>query len=501
MRAHLSLQSISKSFVGIKVLSDVQFEADGGEATALLGANGAGKSTLMNVLGGIFVKDSGTISINGEVVEIRSPRDAARHGIAFVHQELNVLPSMTVAENVFAAGYPARFGIIDRKSMRERTQSLLNQLDCPFGPDHLVERLGIGDRQMVEIVRALAGEPQIIIFDEPTSSLTEREKRRLFDVIEVLKRRGVVIVYITHFLEEVPQLCEALTVMRNGQTVGNGRVADFKTAEIVELMLGQSNTQTRLADADRPRGKPLLKVAGLSSRGVLDNIDLTLHAGEIVGLWGLLGSGRTELVRALSGLDPIDAGRLRLDVGGGLKPVTPRELHAHLGFVTEDRRGEGLLLPLSVTKNVTLANLSRLLNPIRGIDGRREAKLATGLVGQLGIKVSTIDQTVSTLSGGNQQKVVFGRWLATRPKLFFLDEPTRGLDVGAKTEILKLAVELAREGAAILMISSEVEELMRVCGRYLVISRGRIVAELDGSASEGALKRALSDAPEMEVQP
>jgi ABC-type sugar transport system ATPase subunit len=492
MTAHLALDAITKTFPGVQALGGVHLDAYRGEAMALMGANGAGKSTLMNILGGIVQMDAGAISIDEISVAIGSPRDAKAHGIAFVQQELNVVPSMTVAENIFITSFPVKAGVIDKMAMRKRAKGLLGRLNCPFGVDETIERLSIGDRQMVEIAGALAREPKIIIFDEPTSSLTSREKRKLFEVIALLKQQGVVIIYITHFLDEIFEICERVTVLRNGTTVGAGMTTDFTPVEIVQLMLGQTHSQERLSYPTATRGTQVLKASNLSREGVLADVSLSLHAGEIVGLWGLLGSGRTELIRALTGLDPIDAGEIDYDAGTGLKRLTPHQLHRKVGLVTEDRRGEGLLLPQSVLQNLSLASLGKLLNRFLMIDRGREQILGKGLIDRLGIKVSALSQRVGTLSGGNQQKVVFGRWLATTPQLYFLDEPTRGLDVGAKTEILKLVVELARAGATVLLISSEVEELIRVCDRYLVMSRGRIVGELPGAATKAQLMDAVS---------
>jgi ABC-type sugar transport system ATPase subunit len=453
----------------------------------------------MNVLGGITRMDAGTIAIDGVPIEIGSPGDARAHGIAFVQQELNVVPSMTVAENILISNFPTRAGLIDGKATRQRAASLLERLNCPFGVGDTVENLSIGDRQMVEIAGALAREPKILIFDEPTSSLTSREKRKLFEVILSLKQQGVVIIYVTHFLDEIFEICERVTVLRNGATVDTRMMDEVTPLDVVHMMLGQNHSQERLSQPHSGGSKPLLKVSGLSREGVLADVNLEIGEGEIVGLWGLLGSGRTELVRALTGLDPIDAGDLRFDAGDGLKPVTPRQLHRQVGLVTEDRRGEGLLLPQSVRQNLSLASLGSLLNRFQTIDRGREQALAKGLIERLDIKVSSPAQRVGTLSGGNQQKVVFGRWLATNPRLFILDEPTRGLDVGAKNEILKLAVELARSGVSILLISSEIEELMRVCDRYLVMSRGRIITELSGSSTKSQLMDAVSGQARLET--
>jgi ABC-type sugar transport system ATPase subunit len=493
--AHLLIDGVSKSFPGVRALKNVCLEAFRGEALALMGANGAGKSTLMNVLGGVVPADSGAIFIDGQSVAIRSPRDAADNGIAFVQQELNVAPSMSVAENVSMTNFPLRAGLIDKPATRARAAALLERLGCAFGADDKVEWLGIGDRQMVEIAAALAREPKIIIFDEPTSSLTNREKRKLFEAIARLKKQDVTILYVTHFLEEIFEICERVAVLRDGATAGAGRIFEFTPGDVVRMMLGTRHSQDRLVPPRKVEGPSRLSVKGLSRKGAIEDVSFSLRPGEVVGLWGLLGSGRTETVRALVGLDPIDAGEIAYDDGGGLKAITPEGLHRHVGFVTEDRRREGLLLSQSVAFNLSLGNLPQLLNRVGAIDRKKEASLVERLIGRLGIKVSGPLQRVGALSGGNQQKVVFGRWLATEPRLFFLDEPTRGLDVGAKNEILALICELAKTGASVLLISSEVEELMRVCDRYLVMSHGRLVAELPGDVPRSALLDAISAAP------
>lgn len=485
----LEMKAIEKAFSRVPALSGASFSARGGEVHALMGANGAGKSTMMNILGGVHQPDGGVIEIDGHAIAQASPRDARANGIGFVHQELNMLPSMTVAENVLIDEMPTRSGLVDRTRMRETTAALLARLGCAFSPDDTVETLGMGDRQMVEIARALAGDPRILIFDEPTSSLSAREKRRLFAVIGKLREEGTAVIYITHFLDEIFAVCDRVTVMRDGRTVGSRVVGEVTAGEVVTMMLGDIHQADRLRETPPARGEPLLDVRGLTRAGVLDRVDLGIAAGEIVGLWGLLGSGRTELLRSLVGLDPLDGGTIALRGAA----VTPEALHREVGFVTEDRRGEGLLLQQSVTRNISFANLDKVRGPLGTIDKRRERAFAAGFVERLKIKLASLGQPVRTLSGGNQQKVVFARWLGTQPRLFFLDEPTRGLDVAAKTEILRLTVELAQAGAAVLIVSSELEELMRVCDRYLVIRRGRIVGERPASATREELLADIAD--------
>lgn len=490
----LRMQQISKRFPGVQALDNVNLEAYPGEALALLGANGAGKSTLMNVLGGIVRPDAGEIQIGGAPVEIHSPLAAARHGIAFVHQEMMMLPTLTVAENLFITRFPTTAGLIARAEMNRRSSEVLARLGCQFTPETRVQHLSTGDRQMIEIGRALLSHPGIIIFDEPTSSLTSRERDRLFGVVRKLKQEGVTIIYISHFLDEAFTICERVTVLRSGATVGGGAITALTHDAIVRLMIGSVAEGLPTQRPAAQVGAPVLKATGMRRTGVLRDISFTLHAGEILGLWGLLGSGRTEVARALVGLDPIDGGELQLSVDGVLQPMTPQKAQRWIGMITEDRRNEGLLLPMSVRENMSLANLPNLRNRWRLVDGARETQLAQQFVTRLHIKVASILQPVRTLSGGNQQKVVVGRWLERNPPIYIMDEPTRGLDVGAKAEIRDIVFELARSGAAILVIASEMEEMMALADRFLVMNRGTIVAEFGKEVSSDTLMAAAAGA-------
>ncbi len=487
---YLEMRGIVKRFPGVQAVKGVDLQAYAGEALALIGANGAGKSTLMNILGGVLRPDEGEIHIGGKRVEIHSPLQATANGIAFVHQEMAMLPTMTIMENIHVSSFPTRSGLIDRKSMERSTQEVLDRVGCQFAPNTRVQYLSTGDRQMVEIARALLSKPSIIIFDEPTSSLTSREKARLFDVIRSLKADGVTIIYITHFLDEIFDICDRATVMRGGEHAGSGLLKDLTIPDIVRWMIGDLDmTQHAKKDVSQ-HTEVVLKVRNLNRRGILQDINLTLHKGEVVGLWGLLGSGRTEVARAIVGLDPIDAGQIEVNVGGALRPVKAREAHKWIGMVTEDRRNEGLLLPMSVKQNMSLANLRGLLTRWKLVDTRRETALAQQFVERLNIVISRLGQPVQTLSGGNQQKVVVGRWLELNPPIFFMDEPTRGLDVGAKADIRDIIFELAESGAAILLISSEIEDIMALAQRYVIMHRGQIIGELPGSATRSDLMAA-----------
>jgi ABC-type sugar transport system ATPase subunit len=494
----LEMRNIWKSFPGLVALDNARLDVQAGEVMALMGANGAGKSTLMNVLGGVVQSDRGEITVGGQPLSPRKPADSLHAGIAFVHQELNSLPTMTIAENIFIDEFPQRWGRIDHSTCARVSRELLSRLGSELDPTVKVSDLSIGDRQLVEIARALRRNPRVLIFDEPTSSLSGNERERLFDVIRALKNDGVAVIYITHFIDEIFSISDRVTIMRNGTTVFSGATSALTGQDVVHHMLGARENERPLQSARSAAGEPLLIADRLTRFGVLSEVSFSLRAGEVVGLWGLLGSGRTELLRALAGLDPIDSGSLQWAEAEEMKAISPTKVRTKAGFVTEDRRGEGLFLPLSASDNIVMTKLGAIAS--FGLIRRQiQRQLADQMIQRLGIKTSSRDQRVSTLSGGNQQKVVFARWLATSPRLLLLDEPTRGLDVGAKTEILRLVREVADAGAAVLLVSSELEELTRVCNRYLIMVRGSIVSELPQTATNDELLSALSGRSRREV--
>jgi len=487
----LKMHNIEKRFGPITALSHANFELKKGSVVALVGANGAGKSTLMNVLGGITTQDNGQILINDEKVDFNSPGDAARYGIQFVHQELSIFKTMTVAENIFINKFPSKYGLISKHMMETTATQLLAELGSNLNPKHSVETLSTGDCQMVVIARAMLGSPKILILDEPTSSLSKYEKEKLNDVIRRLKTSGVAIIYISHFISEIFEVCDAVTVMRNGATISSQTINETDNATIIELMLGD------VASIEKKRKQEknetiFLSVNKLQNENKVQEATFILNKGEILGIWGLLGSGRTELVRSIIGLDGRPEGTIRINKNGKLSPISVEYLSQVTAYVSEDRRGEGVLLPMSVQKNTALPNLRKVSRSLGIINLEKVRNLAKRVIDSLSVKVSSSDQAVSTLSGGNQQKIVFGKWLETEPDLLILDEPTRGLDISAKGEILKLATNLANAGVSILFISSELEELMKISDRYLIVSERHVVAELPGNSTQDSLISALS---------
>jgi len=488
----LEMRGIAKQFGAVNAIVDGRLTVNRGEALALLGANGAGKSTMMNVLGGVLRPDKGEILRDGELVAFASPKNAAAVGIQFVHQELSVFRSMSVAENIFIDGFPTRSGLIDKAPMRARASELLALLGSDLDPDQSLDSLSTGDAQMIEIARAMRGNPAILILDEPTSSLTKREKAKLHHVIDLLKEQGVAIIYITHFISEVFDVCDRVSVMRNGETVAEHAIDQVDSASIIKSMLGDIAVTGRTI-SELPEDAPVyLSVNGLHLQGRVEEATFELRKGEILGIWGLLGSGRTELVRALLGLDGHPQGNIAILRDGAMEPISPNKLAQRAAFVSEDRRREGLLLPMSVARNTALPSLDKTSTPLGWMHTKSVKALAMRVIAELSVKVSSPSQIVSTLSGGNQQKIVLGKWLETKPELLILDEPTRGLDVAAKSEMLRLASELAGTGVAILFISSELEELMTISHRYLIVSERRVVGEYPASADESTLVEALS---------
>lgn len=478
MSALLEFQGIDKGFFGVPVLKDVTFSVGEGRVLGLVGENGAGKSTLMNILGGNLLPDGGTMLVQGVRYVPRNPHGARLAGIGFVHQELNLFPNLSIAENLFLGDFPCRGPFINRPSTAARTQELLRRVGLGLAPATLVEQLTAGERQLVEVARALAGEARLLILDEPTTSLGARECERLFTLIDQLRREGRSLIYISHALGDVLRLCDDVVVLRDGAVADQGSARDFDRRRLVSLMVGRELKQLYPPRAHAtliPDGPPALAVRGISQPGIVRDITFHVNRGEIVGLAGLMGAGRTELARILFGLDPRATGTIEV-LGRPLVGGPARRIQRGVAFATESRRDDGLCLEASVAENMALVTLPAQARPplgwIRRSDLRNALALARNAV-RLQSRVSS-DQVVKTLSGGNQQKVVLAKWLLARPQLLILDEPTRGIDVGAKFEIYALINELADQGAGVLMISSEMEELTGTCDRILVMREGML---------------------------
>lgn len=470
----LEMKEISKSFPGVKVLDGVQLNLKRGEVLALMGENGAGKSTLMKILGGIYQRDGGTIVVKGQTQENMTPDIAAKRGIAIIHQELNLIPHLSIMENIFLGREftYGKSGFVNWSRMRKEAKRWLEQLAINLDPATPVGELSVGQQQMIEIAKALSMQADILVLDEPTAALTNREIDALFDVIASLKRKGVGMIYISHRMEEIFQISDRITVLRDGRYVGTVETAETSLDELVKMMVGREITD-RFPKVEVKPGEERLRVENLTVRGKLSGISFSVRSGEIVGVAGLMGAGRTEMAKALFGAERIDGGAIFVD-GKPVRISQPIDaIRAGIALVTEDRKEEGLVLPLSVRENIALPNLAKL-SSLGVMNRRTEQALSDETIRRLLIKTAGGEQAAGSLSGGNQQKVVIGKWLATQPKILILDEPTRGVDIGAKKEIYDIMNRLAQEGVAILMISSELPEVLGMSDRVLVMHEGRI---------------------------
>jgi ribose transport system ATP-binding protein len=474
----LQMRRICKAFPGVQALEDVSLDIGRGEVVALVGENGAGKSTLIKILSGCYRADAGEVVLDGRRLERYSPQQAQQMGISVIYQEFNLARTLSVAENVFVGRQPRTWAqTIAFGRMRAATQEILDSLHLPLDARRLVETLSVAEQQMVEIAKAISFQARIIVMDEPTAALTEHETATLFELVRRLKRQGVSVIYISHRLEEVFEVADRVVVLRDGRNAGGMGIAEATVDRIVHLMVGRQLKEMfhrKTAEA----GEPVLEVRGLSQKasGVRD-VHLRVRAGEIVGLAGLVGAGRTQIARAIFGVDAPDAGELRL-AGRPVSVRSPRDaIRAGMGFMPENRKEQGLFLILAVRENVTAAGLGRL-SRCGFVKPGAERQLVGSLVRQLDIRTPSQEQQVQFLSGGNQQKVVLARWLSLRPKVLLLDEPTRGIDVGAKAEIYALMGELAGQGVGVLMISSELPEILGMSDRVLVAREGTIVGEL-----------------------
>ncbi len=479
MTSIVELHGIDKSFSGFAALKDVSFDVRAGEVHALLGENGAGKSTLIRIIAGVHAPDRGEIRIGGEVVRLSSPRDARRRGIATVYQELLLFPDLTVAENIFLGKAPrTRWGRIDWAAMRAKARTLLEDLDSrDLDVDARVGGLSVASRQRVEIAKALSQDPRVLVMDEPTASLAEGDVARLMAIVRRLRERGVGIVYVSHRLPEIFALADRVTVLRDGACIGTRHVAEVTEATLISMMVGRSIDQL-FPKVDAPRGRTLLETRNLSYRRAVRDVSLAVREGEILGIAGLVGSGRTELALTIFGITPATSGEIRVD-GRPVVIDSPRAARdLGIAYIPEDRGLQGLIRTQTLRENVSLPVLDRI-SWATIVDRRGEERRAREAIDRLGIRARGTEQIARQLSGGNQQKVVVAKWLGTEPRILIMDEPTRGIDVGAKAEIHALMSRLAQQGLGIIMISSELPEVLGMADRVLVMSGGRIVAAFD----------------------
>jgi ribose transport system ATP-binding protein len=474
----LELRGISKHFTGVQALDDVSFQLYAGEVHMLLGENGAGKSTLMKVMCGAYRADAGEFYHQGQPVKLTGPLDAQRLGIAVIFQEFTLVPHLSVAQNIFLGREPqGRFpGTVNHDEMRRRAREIMDQLGMTLDPDTEVAELGVAQQQLVEIAKAMSQHARILVLDEPTASLSDNETEKLFRMIKQLKQQGVAMVYISHRMAEVFSMGDRITVLRDGKKVGSRMPGETEPDELVSLMVGRKVDMTYAREFCQNPGEMALRLQGVTARSGIHDIHLEVRAGEIVGLAGLVGSGRTEVARAIFGADPIESGSIEIfgrPMTGG--PTSARALGAAL--IPESRKSQGLALIRSVGENLVLASLARLF-PKGWFNPARESEEARVLIDRLRIATPGPQQRVQFLSGGNQQKVVIGKWLSAQSQVFIFDEPTRGIDVGAKAEIFALIDALVKKGAAVLMISSELSEIVNVCDRTYVMREGRIAGHL-----------------------
>ena len=493
----LRMHGIQKYFPGVHALDDAQLEVRSGEVMALIGENGAGKSTLMKILTGIYPKDDGVIELFGEQIEVNGPRDAQARGISIVHQELNLMQDLTVAENIFIGREPNKGLFLDKAEQNRMTEELLQSLHLDISPKTVVKRLTVAKQQMVEIAKSLSyNNTKVLIMDEPSTALTESEIEDLFTFIRRLKATGVGIVYISHRMNELFQITDRITVMRDGQYVGTVNTPETTMDEIVQMMVGRVIYEEPKSKSNVPADAPVvLEAYGLKSSAVKD-VSFQLKKGEILGFSGLMGAGRTETMRLICGADKMDAGVVKVN-GKEIKIRSPKDaVRAGIGYLSEDRKRYGLCLGLSVADNTVMASLDAVSNGLMMNDGKVQTE-AEKYKEQLATKTPTVKTLVRSLSGGNQQKVVIAKWLMRNSDILIFDEPTKGIDVGAKSEIYKLMNKLASQGKSIIMISSEMPELLRMSDRVVVMCEGRVTGELD--ISEATQEKIMTFATKREV--
>ena len=479
----LELKHISKTFPGVKALNDVSFSAQPGKVCGIVGVNGAGKSTLMNILGGIHQPDDGgEIIINGQKVVIADPKASTDLGVAFIQQEVQAFDTMNVYENVLAADldkWRKKKGLgLNFKAMKKEAQVYLDTLDSHVDVEAPVYTLTVGDKQIIQIARALSQGGRILLFDEPTSSLSDHEVAMLFQVIRKLREQGYIIFYISHFLDEIFEICDNVIVLRDGQVVGKAEIGDINKEKLVEMMLGYQ-VEGRVHTREDALDDVIFKAEHISGEKLPKDFSFELHKGEILGVWGLLGSGRSELFNTILGIDKMMDGKLYFKQDGVLREITQRDFYKHVGYLTEGRHYDGLFLQMPICQNITSSNLDQFSTKGIGIlNTAKEHVESRNLIEQVGVKTTDENVKVSKLSGGNQQKVIIAKWFLKDPEILFMDEPTKGVDVGAKNDIKELIFEKAEKGTSFVVISSELEEIMSLCDRIIVIYEGRLVGEV-----------------------
>ena len=494
MSAELLIQKVSKEFPGVLALNEVNLTLTGGTVHALLGENGAGKSTLIKIITGVYVADSGSMKVNGQEKSFNNPIESTEAGIAVVHQERNLIPEFSVEENITLHNPPLKFGIIDRAERTRLAKQALQTLGFEIDLNERVKNLSVAQMQLVEIAKALVTNAKIILLDEPTASITGSETRKLFDVIRKLKDQGTAVLFVSHKLEEVYEICDTVTVLRDGVSVLESKsLSEFKQGEIVDLMVGRHLAERKnvIRRIDRSK-KPVIELKNLSTALGHRNINLSLYPGEVLGMYGLVGAGRSELARSILGLHAVTNGQILLN-GAEVKIKNFRDaLHKfRIGYVTENRKEEGLFLDFPVRKNISVTILSKILQKLSVINPKKEDDVASKYVDRLGIKVVDNNQLALTLSGGNQQKVSVSKWLAAETKILVIDEPTVGVDVRTKASFHELITQLADEGLSIILISSDLAEMVAVADRILVMRRYELVGDLDNSKDYQNMSRSI----------
>jgi ribose transport system ATP-binding protein len=499
----LEARGIKKAYTGVQVLKGVDFLIRKGEIHSLVGENGAGKSTLIKILTGAVTKDEGTIEFNGNRAEIRDRSDSIKLGISVIFQDLSLIPTLTVAENIFLGKEPVHPAtkLIRRKELNRKAEELIRQYGFSLSANMVVERLSIAQQQLVEILKALSLESSLLIMDEPTASLTAHEAQQLFKVVRDLRNRGVSILYISHRMDEVYDLSDQITILRNGECIRSVPKDEINPSEIINLMIGkviEHHSRGRMFK-DFSHTEPCLQVSGLTRRGAFTDINFQVYPGEVVGLAGLVGAGRTEILRAIFGIDKLDEGSISLQSERVKKPSVKKSIRLGIGFIPEERRAQGLVSSLSINRNISLSNHDQIKRFKVLVNKRLESKMAQNSIVNLDIRPSNPDMLVQSLSGGNQQKVVLAKWLARDLKVLLIDEPTAGVDVGAKEEIYKIIEQLSAKGVSIVLVSSDMAELIRLSNRVLVLRSGKVVTELMGGSSEEDILAAASGIVKTEV--